>query len=290
MSFDLEDAQADLKKLLTKYEEIRYGITAKSERMNEAIARLRREFKATKRDLNSASKIISPPFTKTGRAVINHPTHSTALQVSGKNTDRQQFGLSPYSGGPAVLVGAGTGTVVAIAAWSAVQVVGVASTGAAIGGLSGAAAANAGWAAFGGGSLAVGGGGMAAGMLVLPGIGLLAGVATAAFMTHKELKRVRGACDEVRGVNEQNGLVLNKLNVQTERLETSERLFVQAHVELAKVIGKTKKKLFRFGWFSQIWRLICHYTVGSYYSADEMASVASLDKAIADFMAKFGNR
>jgi hypothetical protein len=187
-------------------------------------------------------------------------------------------------------VGAGTGTAAAIVAWGTVQVVGVASTGAAIGGLSGAAAANAGWAAFGGGSLAAGGWGMAGGMFVLPGIGLAAGIATAAFMTHRELKQVRLACEEIREVNAQNGLVLSRLDADAEKLERAELRFLEAHNKLTDMIRTARKELFPIGWLSHLWRFLRHLVNGRYYTATEMRTVENLDCSVCDFMAEFGNR
>ncbi len=62
------------------------------------------------------------------------------------------------------------------AAWTAVAAFGTASTGAAIGGLSGAAATSATAAWFGGGAVAAGGLGVVAAPFVLSGIGIVAGV------------------------------------------------------------------------------------------------------------------
>jgi hypothetical protein len=289
-SFDLEDAQVELEKLRRTYEAIRFRISHVNERMTGCIARLRREFEKTKRDLRSAQKIIIPPHIKNAGSVPKLSSSQTSLQLATRNTSRSQSGLSPFSGGNAVFVGAGTGTAAAIAAWGTIQLVGTASTGAAIGGLTGVAATNAGWAAFGGGSLATGGGGMAAGMFVLPGIGLAVGIATATFMTNREVKRVRGACKEVQGVNQQNGLMLNKIMGEAEKLEKAERRFVEAHDELAGVIRRTRKQLFRLGCLSHLWRLANYYLSGNYYSEAETCSVKKLDRAVSDFMAEFSNR
>jgi len=131
---------------------------------------------------------------------------------------------------------------------------------------------------------------MAAGMFVLPGIGLAVGVATATFMTHRQLKRVQVACKEVRAVNEQNGLMLSRLNAETETLEKAEKRFVEAHDNLAEVVRSARKELFRFGWFSQLWRLIRYFVNGKYYTHDEMCIVEDLDRSVSDFMAEFRNR
>jgi len=90
-------------------------------------------------------------------------------------TEAEQF----FKGGvKAVLAGAAAGQTVTGLATS----VGVASTGAAISGLSGAAATNATLAWLGGGSLAAGGGGMALGTLVLGGITVGPALAVGGFM------------------------------------------------------------------------------------------------------------
>lgn len=68
------------------------------------------------------------------------------------------------------LTAVGTGVAARQGALALVGVLGTASTGAAIGGLSGVAATNATLAALGGGSLATGGGGMALGATVLGGV------------------------------------------------------------------------------------------------------------------------
>jgi hypothetical protein len=78
------------------------------------------------------------------------------------------------------LAGAGAGTLATAGAFALAGAFGTASTGAAIGGLSGAAATNATLAWFGGGALSAGGGGMATGGLVVLGAaGVVAIVAVA---------------------------------------------------------------------------------------------------------------
>jgi hypothetical protein len=75
-----------------------------------------------------------------------------------------------YSHAVSVGAGATLGSTLAVGSWALVSVLGSASTGTAIVGLSGIAATNATLAWFGGGSLAVGGAGMAGGATVLGGI------------------------------------------------------------------------------------------------------------------------
>ena len=68
------------------------------------------------------------------------------------------------------IAGVGAGALLGWGTYGGVMALGTASTGTAIGGLSGVAATNATLAWLGGGSLAAGGGGMALGSIVLGGI------------------------------------------------------------------------------------------------------------------------
>jgi hypothetical protein len=84
-----------------------------------------------------------------------------------------------------LVAGSGVGVATSLGAWAAVSALGVASTGVAIGGLSGAAASSAALAWFGGGSLATGGGGVALGSAVLGGFVLLPLIGVGAWLAHR---------------------------------------------------------------------------------------------------------
>ncbi len=101
------------------------------------------------------------------------------LEISLKKTDAAK----------ALVAGAGSGGAAGMAAYVAVGALGIASTGAVIGGLSGAAAANATLAWFGGGALAAGGMGMAGGVIVLGGIIALPALLLGGFVFHQAGKR-----------------------------------------------------------------------------------------------------
>lgn len=77
------------------------------------------------------------------------------------------------------------GLLTSAGAWAAVSTFGVASTGTAIGSLSGAAASNAALAWFGGGSLATGGGGIALGSAAFAASALLPLIGVAAWLGHR---------------------------------------------------------------------------------------------------------
>jgi len=99
----------------------------------------------------------------------------------------------------AINLGAGSiaGGSLAVGSWRVVMAVGSASTGAAISGLSGAAATNATLAWFGGGALAAGGTGMAGGAAVLGGLFAIPLVFFAAKGSHKKAREFEKAKTEL---------------------------------------------------------------------------------------------
>jgi uncharacterized membrane protein YebE (DUF533 family) len=103
---------------------------------------------------------------------------------------------------PLIGVAASTG------AWILVAHLGTASTGAAIAGLSGAAAHSAILAWFGGGALAAGGGGMALGTFAIGGLVALPLIAFSAYKSYKEASRID---DERKKVEEANAKILKVL-------------------------------------------------------------------------------
>jgi len=114
--------------------------------------------------------------------------HWATLMVAGKAYSTQsgvlKFGTAEIVGGAMVGVGASAGTVVTIAATLGAT----ASTGTAIGTLSGAAATNAALAWLGGGTLAAGGGGMAAGAAIVSAVstgGAVVAIAGVGIITKK---------------------------------------------------------------------------------------------------------
>jgi uncharacterized protein YjiS (DUF1127 family) len=97
-------------------------------------------------------------------------------------------------------VGSAASGALALGSWALVGSLGTASTGAAIGGLSGVAATNATLAWFGGGALAAGGAGMAGGVAVLSGIVALPLIGFATWRTYKNAEKVIAATQKLEEV------------------------------------------------------------------------------------------
>jgi len=163
-----------------------------------------------------------------------------------------------------------TGTVGVCGAYGLAGLIGTASTGTAIGTLSGAAATNATLAWLGGGAISAGGAGVAGGMVVLGGIalaplaifGMFLGVNKGKQQLNSakdysdqvdvlvekiitlisELSQIRRACflisESIEGLNQVMSLHIEKMNEITKRLE-ERNLFIK------KIVDPVKKYLFR---------------------------------------------
>lgn len=109
-----------------------------------------------------------------------------------------------------------TGAMAGVSAYAAVGLLGTASTGVAIGGLSGAAANSAILAWLGGGSLAAGGGGMAAGAAVLGGIVVAPALLITGFVL---MAKGEKALTEARNFEAETNVQIAKVDALTDLLQ-----------------------------------------------------------------------
>jgi hypothetical protein len=182
-------------------------------------------------------------------------------------------------------VGAGAGVAAMAGSWGTIQIMAHASTGAAMAGLHGAAASSAGWAWFGGGSLAAHGGGMALGHVVLPGIGSAIAVAVSATVSHRQANEVADLCTALESANTNNNLILRKTELGMIELQRYKDRISNEGECLANQIKEAEKALFRFGWFSHLFRLVRHWLKGSYYNSSEFHYVEQVGRAADRFTA-----
>jgi hypothetical protein len=252
------------------------------------LGRLHRQAAVSQRRLQKIEKILNPLGYKGDLA-------TGSSLAFGKNTSIPTVGgpikhsttkdsLGTYA---STVVGAGAGTAVAAGTWGAVQILAHASTGTAMAGLHGAAAANAGWAWFGGGSLAAGGGGMALGDLVLPGIGTAVAVAVSATMSHSEANKLGKYCEELEVANQKNDAALSLAKSNLFSLEQIEIKLLNEDQILSDALRHARRKLFRFGYFSHLWRLLTYWFRGYYYAKDEFVYVDDLGMATLRFVNSF---
>jgi hypothetical protein len=126
--------------------------------------------------------------------------HSNIGQISTQtNIIQRAHKLNTwYSSAAHATVGAASGSALAVGSWTLVATIGTASTGTAIGTLSGAAAFNATMAWFGGGAIAAGGAGIAGGLMVISGIVLFPLIILWGYTIHKKAKKLEVGCEKLK--------------------------------------------------------------------------------------------
>lgn len=178
----LEEAQANYQTSYAEHEKLCAEIRRFKEKIEANVSAIGASLKATRPALTKCEKVLK---TNVGNKSGIRFTHAIGTIVSV-----QKF-QSDFNS--AIGIGAGTiaGSSLAVGSWALVGALGSASTGAAISGLSGAAATNATLAWFGGGALAAGGAGVSGGMAVLGGIVAAPLIAIASYTTHKKASEIQ---------------------------------------------------------------------------------------------------
>lgn len=191
--------------------------------------------------------------------------------------------LLEYSSVNSVAAGATVGSVAAIGSWSLVSLLGRASTGTAIVTLSGAAATNATLAWFGGGALAAGGAGMAGGSMLLGGIVLVPMIAYAVWNSHSMVKQIDAECDKIISENSQILRDIDRLENVCHVVKIQNEKICSEHQKLQCRYNEIRRKLFKYGVVSSIFRFSRSLFGGKYYLQDEEYVLYSLYNDVGRF-------
>ena len=197
--------------------------------------------------------------------------------------------LESYSSALEASKGAGLGAATAAGSWALVSLLGTASTGTAIGTLSGAAATNATLAWFGGGALAAGGGGMAMGMMTLGGLVALPLIAFSAWSTHNKADEIEQRTEELRLADEKLQQALPVLQQQQKLATQQHQRISQGVAQLEAVYERVRRVLLPIWLLSHLWRLLCLWFGRGYYQAQDGPALTALDQANAQFLALFAD-
>lgn len=209
-----------------------------------------------------------------------------SVDILTRSTDLASDYLEVKAAAGGTMIGAG----LAVGSWTAVSILGTASTGTAIGGLHGVAATNAALAWFGGGSLATGGGGMIAGKLALVNVIFLPVAVIGGVVAHMKATDISEKVRELESANLQNTNLSTELGLRERSIAPLLSDVANRTESLSADVAWAQSCLFRFGIFSRIYKY-CRYLVrGNYYSAEEMVEVEALANSVDRFISAFGRR
>lgn len=187
--------------------------------------------------------------------------------------------------------GAGLGGVTGLGAWGLVSSFGTASTGTAIGGLTGIAAHNATLAWFGGGALAAGGAGMAGGVLVLGGLVALPFVGFAIRSGYKAAKKER---ERLQGLEKQLQCSLLAYETYVMLLDNAQMRCDFVFSEIASKSSDFEPELESFidqflpiPYLSHCFRTLRKWFTGRYFRDAELNAVISLSHSALKLLEAF---
>lgn len=278
-------AAKSLEKARAAYYAIMREATMLSETLTQMLRSLGSETEFAFHRLRAAERILSPLLRHNARTefkVFVLPTHP-ALTAS----DDCKHVMQEFAALKATAKGTVAGAALGVGSWTAVSLLGSASTGIGIGTLSGVAATNATLAWFGGGSLATGGLGMAGGGIVLGGVVIVPMIGISAWLTHKEATRIQQAVNDIERANETNREAVDRLKDRIQKVTALLHPFEGSVERFSTDVARVQRKLFRFGWLSRLYRSIRYYFRGYYYDPAEMVEVEALANSVQQFLVQF---
>ncbi|MED3992241.1 hypothetical protein [Priestia aryabhattai] len=217
----IENKIEKFEELKEQYELLYDNMEQKRSQLNEELNFLVKEKVEAIKSLKKIS-IISKNIQQKERDVLYSKFNNELEQVNlGLITETIETGEMAFNAAKGVSVGVSS----ALGAWALVSSLGTASTGTAIGTLSGAAATNATLAWFGGGALAAGGGGMAAGTVILGGIVVIPALTLVGVFSHVQANK------KIREIEKQ----MNEIIVSMDQL--------QANILKMELIGKRSREI-----------------------------------------------
>lgn len=285
---------------------VSFGAQGRTERAIEDYNRLRDEVQGVIDGINARTAAVNGEMQRVVTAKLAAVQSLRRMQTIAKNLSARDRDLRTTAFGEAfaqkdlaavnqtisaveLVTGAATGVKAgvstALGAWTLVGAFGTASTGTAIGSLSGAALTNATLAWFGGGAVTAGGLGMAGGALVLGGIVVVPAAALSAVFSHlaanKKIEQIKG-----------EELKLVEAFDECKKMEITLDLADQRSRELTSAIDKAREVLdaeitacrqaiYPWGWISRSVRWLKRVLTGRYFFQSDLVEVAHLAETAA---------
>jgi hypothetical protein len=219
---------------------------------------------------------IAADSTPESRA-IDASTLATQVARIERLSERRSTALAATSG-------AATGSMAVVGAWSLVAMAGTASTGTAIGTLSGAAATSATLAWFGGGSLVAGGAGMAGGEVVLAVIAFLPVIACWGFFAHRKAKKIEHATNALNSIIPKLPAEIQRMEAAYSKIAAYRQELNAASEALADSVAAAEKKLFPLKALSRLKRWLVSKFGGRYFKDKEEQIIVDVQHHVDCFL------
>lgn len=274
----LEEAQNEYDRAYKQYKTLYENANQTNIKVNDAI--------------EDFGRSIEESFTIISK-IVNLAYAGHSIKKDGLNTNPSiHFSMAKeaafnYSSAVNLASGAGVGTAVALGSWSLVGILGTASTGTAIGTLSGAAATHATMAWFGGGALAAGGGGMAMGAVALGGLAIAPLVVFSAWNTHSKVSDVEAKTVELNKERTNLNVKYLEMQLKLQKIFDENRSIKLESEKLSKLYFYTVTELFPDLNDSHLLRLNETLNGVLYYSETDLIYLKKIHDSVEMFLDKF---
>ena len=272
----LREAKALYDVELAAYNTLFAQVSELKRSMDQTLERIGVDIAAAQTSLRSCEKILSAKHLSLEQKDMNAATIDKLGAFNTSFHNAMNIGFGGVVGGGA-----------AVGAWAVVSLVGSASTGAAISGLSGVAAYNATLAWFGGGALAAGGAGMSGGMMVLGGIVAAPIIFFAAKGAYAKAEKTRAESEKLKA----EILKLTDVKAQTqEQLEAVKRyhaIIKKLSTDYTRKVEELTDVLYPYGVMSRFKQRVWKVCGRAYFSEAQLSAFNELRAVTDKFLEAF---
>lgn len=273
----IEDAIESYKYSLEKFNELHEQVESKRKAVNRNLEKLVQSKKNALLSLRKMKK-ISRNLGKTRQRDLQNNDVSVDINYTFSTIDKT---ISTGEIAMSSTKGASVGVSTAMGAWALAGTFGTASTGTAIGSLTGAAATNATLAYLGGGAAAMGGGGMVAGTAVLGGLVALPALILTGVFSHvsanKKIKEIEEKEYEIIQATEDCEKALLSFDLISKRSIEITTALDKARSAFEIELNKIYLSIYpRF--YSKFIKSIRKIFTGKYFSADDLNNISYIGK------------
>jgi hypothetical protein len=280
----VENTIEEFKEMCNDCQKLYEQMEEKKAELNKKLEQLIMEKTLAVKSLKKINK-ISKNLKSKNRQMLNQVYDGEVVSI---NFDSISETISSGEVAMNATKGMATGVSSALGTWALVSTLGTASTGTAIGTLSGAAATNATLAWLGGGALAAGGGGVAAGTAVLGGLVAIPALVVAGVFSHlKANKQIKEIEEKMLSVIKDKDNILSNITAMKGLYEHSDELIVslsKSRTVFEHELVQVYKSIYPKGVFSKWFKWIRKNILRKrYFSEGDLEHVQYIGSIATDF-------